>query len=34
VELATGPTLVVLALLIIGVLAVMWILAATRSTHR
>ena len=34
VELATGPTLVVLALLIIGVLAVIGILAATRSSHR
>jgi hypothetical protein len=34
VELATGPTLLVLALLITGVLAVLLILAATRSSQR
>jgi hypothetical protein len=34
VELATGQTLLVLALLIFGVLAVMWVLAATRRFPR
>lgn len=33
-ELATGQTLLVLALLIVAVLAVMWLLAATRRTQR
>jgi hypothetical protein len=34
VELATGPTLLVLALLLLALLVVMWILAATRSSQR
>ena len=33
-ELATGPTLLVLALLLLALLVVMWILAATRSSQR
>lgn len=34
VELATGQTLVVLALLILAMLAVIWLLAATRRSPR
>jgi hypothetical protein len=34
VELATGPTLLVLALLLIALLAVMWLLAVTRRSPR
>jgi hypothetical protein len=33
-ELATGPTLLVLALILVAGLGVMWILAATRSSQR
>lgn len=33
-ELATGQTLLVLALLVFAVLAVMWVLAATRRSQR
>ena len=33
-ELATGQTLLVIGLLILGLLAVMWLLAATRSSQR
>jgi hypothetical protein len=34
VELATGQTLLVLALLVLAVLAVIWLLAATRRSPR
>jgi hypothetical protein len=34
VELATGQTLLVLGLLVLALLAVMWLLAATRSSQR
>jgi hypothetical protein len=34
VELATGQTLLVLALLVLAVLAVMWLLAVTRRSPR
>jgi hypothetical protein len=34
VELATGQTLLVLGLLVSAVLAVMWLLAATRRSQR
>jgi hypothetical protein len=33
-ELVTGQTLLVLALLILAMLGVMWLLAATRSSQR
>jgi hypothetical protein len=33
-ELVTGQTLLVLALLVFALLAVMWLLAATRRTQR
>ena len=33
-ELATGPALLVLAVLVLAVLAVMWLLAATRRSPR
>jgi hypothetical protein len=33
-ELVTGQTLLVLALLVLAVLAVMWLLAATRRPER